>query len=84
MWFLGAFFGGLAGASAAGFEGFCLGALAGGFAGAAFVRNSRIAALEQRVARLEHGAERTAAPRRRADEGCPSRNPNRNTPPRRL
>lgn len=62
MWFLGAFFGGLAGASAAGFEGFCLGALAGGFAGAAFVRNSRIAALEQRVARLEHGAAPAAAP----------------------
>jgi uncharacterized membrane protein len=62
MWFLGAFFGGLAGASAGGFAGFCLGALAGGFAGAAFVRNGRIAALEQRVAGLEKTIERAMAP----------------------
>jgi uncharacterized membrane protein len=56
MWFLGAIFGGLAGAQAGGFTGFCLGALAGGFAGAAFVRNARIDALEKRVAGLERSA----------------------------
>jgi uncharacterized membrane protein len=73
MWFFGALFGGLAGAVADGVAGFFLGALAGGFAGAAFVRNSRIQALEQRVAGLEKASEGAFATATQAPAASPQR-----------